>query len=136
MKKLSNNVTTWFWWIVLALSLGFIFMLTAFQIFTGEHSKNEIQQMIGMTEQNAYFTNAIVRKSAHILIFGFLGILFYKVIKKRSIWYAWFCTVLIAVLDEWHQSFVPGRSPLIQDVWLDSLAAFLFLTGIAFFVRR
>jgi len=65
-----------------------------------------------------------------------LGFLFYKVIQKRSIWYAWFCTVLIAALDEWHQSFVPGRSPLIQDVWLDSLAAFLFLIGIVIFVRR
>jgi VanZ family protein len=133
MKKLSKILKPWFWWIVLAVSLGFIFMLTAFQIFTGEHSKNEIQQMFGMTEPNAYLTNAIVRKSAHILIFGFLGILFYKVIKKRSIWYAWFCTVLIAVLDEWHQSFVPGRSPLIQDVLLDSLAAFIFIVVIAFF---
>lgn len=117
----------------LVAALGFIFMLTASQVFTGEHSKNNIQQMIGMTEENAYLTNAIVRKSAHILIFGFLGILFYKVFRKYSIWYAWFCTVLIAALDEWHQSFVPGRSALIQDVWLDSLAAFLFLISIAFF---
>jgi VanZ family protein len=136
MKKLNRKVKPWFWWVVLAASLGFIFMLTAFQIFTGEHSKNEIQQIIGMTEQNAYLTNAIARKSAHILIFGFLGILFYIVIKKRTIWYAWFCTVLVAILDEWHQSFVPGRSPLIQDVLLDSLAAFLFLIIVAFFTRR
>jgi VanZ family protein len=136
MKKINRKVKLWLWWGVLAASLGFIFMLTAFQIFTGEHSKNEIQQIMGMTEHNAYLMNAIARKAAHILIFGLLGILFYKVIKKRSIWYAWFCTVLIAVLDEWHQSFVPGRSPLIKDVWLDSLAAFLFLIVMAIFRRR
>jgi VanZ family protein len=136
MKKLNSKIKPWFRWVLLLVSLGSIFIFNAFQTFTGEHTKVEIQHITGMTEQSAYVANAIARKSAHILIYGFLGILFYLVIRKRSIWYAWYCTVLIAALDEWHQSFVPGRSPLFRDVILDSLAAFLFLIGIAFFKRR
>jgi VanZ family protein len=136
MIKLNRKIKPWFWWILLALLLAAIFLFTAFQTFTGEHTEIEIQHITGMTEHSSYVTNAIIRKSAHVLMFGFLGILFYRAIRKRSIWYAWISTALIASLDEWHQSFVPGRSPLIQDVMLDSLAAFLFLMGIAFINRR
>lgn len=29
-------------------------------------------------------------------------------------------SVFYAISDEWHQSFVPGRSPLLSDVFIDS----------------
>jgi VanZ family protein len=136
MTKLSRIIKPWFWWFLLTLSLAAIYLLTVFQVFTGEHTKIVIQQITGTTEYNAYFMNAIVRKSAHMLTFGLLGVLFYRVIRRRSIDYAWFCATLIAALDEWHQSFVPGRTPLLQDVVLDSFAAFLFLTIFANWRRQ
>ncbi|MNI08856.1 VanZ like family protein [compost metagenome] len=136
MIKVNRATKSWFWWSLLTIFLGVIFLFTAFQAFTGEHTKTFIQNVTGMDEKNAYVMNSIIRKSAHILMYGFLGILLYSVIRKRSIWYAWLCSTGIAALDEWHQSLVPGRSPLIQDVMLDSLAAFAFLLGAALIKSR
>jgi len=48
---------------------------------------------------------------------------------------AFFMSVLVASLDEWHQTFIPSRTGALSDVLLDSSAAltaqvliFLFLT--------
>jgi VanZ family protein len=35
---------------------------------------------------------------------------------------AFLCTALVAILDEWHQSFLPSRTGTIRDVILDSTA--------------
>ena len=41
-------------------------------------------------------------------------------------WLAWCFAVLYAVTDEFHQSFVPGRSPSIWDVLIfDNLGALI-----------
>jgi VanZ family protein len=134
MKK-SRKIKAWFWWVLLTVALASILILNSFQAFTGEQTKIDIQKLTGMTEHSAYLTNTIFRKSVHILVFGFIGILFYLANRKRSLWYAWICTTLIAVLDEWHQYFVPGRTPLLQDIMLDSFAAFIFLISIAFIIK-
>ncbi|MDQ0917475.1 VanZ family protein [Paenibacillus sp. V4I5] len=122
--------------IVLTIIIGTIFVFTALQTFTGENTKEQIQQITGMNEHNAYVTNAIIRKSAHVLMFGLLSIFFYIVIRRQSIWFAWVCTTLMAIVDEWHQSYVPGRSALVQDVLLDSLAALIFLRIIIYIRKR
>lgn len=44
-------------------------------------------------------------------------------------------SVLYAVSDEWHQSFVPGRSACIEDVLLDSSAVLAAVFCTAFFKR-
>lgn len=135
MIKLSR-MKQFLWLIVLTVIIGTIFVFTALQTFTGENTKEQIQQITGMNEHNAYVTNAIIRKSAHVLMFGLLSIFFYIVIRRQSIWFAWVCTTLMAVVDEWHQSYVPGRSALVQDVLLDSLAALIFLRIIVYIRRR
>jgi VanZ family protein len=136
MIRSNKAMGRWFWWALLVVFLGAIFIFTALQSFTGEHTKTVIQHLTGMNENDAYTANIIVRKAAHVLMYGFLSILLYSVLLKRSIWYAWICTTAVASLDEWHQSLVPGRSSLFQDVLLDSLAAFLFLMGIALWKSR
>jgi VanZ family protein len=136
MTKTSKTIKPWLWRIVLVVSLGVIFWLAVFQTFTGEHTKDIIQHISGMTENHAYAMNVIVRKSAHILIYGLLGVLLYIVIRQHSIAYAWLGATLIAALDEWHQSFVPDRTPLAQDVILDSLSAFLFVWLFVYIKRR
>lgn len=120
----------------MVVSLGVIYWLAVFQIFTGEHTMVIIRRITGMTENHAYAMNVIVRKSAHILTYGLLGVLLYIVIRQHAIGYAWFGATLIAVLDEWHQSFVPDRTPLAQDVLLDSLSACLFLLIFVYLKRR
>ncbi len=135
MIKLSR-MKQFLWLIVLTVIIGTIFVFTALQTFTGENTKEQIQQITGMNEHNAYVTNAIIRKSAHVLMFGLLSIFFYIAIRRKSLWFAWVCTTLMAIVDEWHQSYVPGRSALVQDVLLDSLAALIFLRIIVYIRRR
>ncbi len=36
---------------------------------------------------------------------------------------AWLSSVAVASLDEWHQTFLPGRTGTIRDVALDAMAA-------------
>ncbi|NRF90514.1 VanZ family protein [Paenibacillus frigoriresistens] len=133
---IKNSMKLLFWWSLLSVFLGAIFIFTALQTFTGENTKVQIQQITGMNEHNAYVTNAVIRKSAHVLMFGLLSIIFYVAIRRRSIWLAWICTTLMAGVDEWHQSYIPGRSALVEDVLLDSLAALIFLRIIVYIRRR
>lgn len=72
-----------------------------------------------------------IRKLAHLSVFGMLGIvgtLFLKNEVKHwhlAPWLSWLSTTGLAGLDEFHQLLTSGRSPLIQDVMLDSLGAFI-----------
>lgn len=77
--------------------------------------------------------NIFARKMGHISEFGVLFLLLRFALRKHiELKKATLGAVLLAVLyaasDEWHQSFVPGRSACIEDVMLDSsavLVAFL-----------
>lgn len=85
--------------------------------------------------------NLVLRKVGHFTGYGILGLLF------RRGWYAslrrgWqgtrgglraaamtlavLSTFLVASLDEWHQSFLPGRVSNPYDVLLDTAGAILF----------
>ena len=76
----------------------------------------------------------IVRKTAHFTLYfagGVLIFLFfneYKIKLYEKILYSEGFGMFYAMTDEFHQSFVPGRSPQVTDVLLDSLGV---LTGIA-----
>ncbi len=55
-----------------------------------------------------------------------------NVIEDKTILVAILISIAYAASDEWHQSFVPGRSACIEDVLLDSVGivatAFLIIT--------
>jgi VanZ family protein len=78
-----------------------------------------------------------VKKTAHFVEYAVLTVLFIYSIRRttslsliNSIIVALILSVVYAVSDEFHQSFVPGREPRIRDVFVDilgSLSASLFL---------
>ena len=70
-----------------------------------------------------------VKKGGHALGYLLLGRAYLYGIGKRKIgpWLAWGCAILYACSDEFHQSFVPGRTPSPIDVAIDSLGAFIGL---------
>ncbi|MBP7862925.1 VanZ family protein [bacterium] len=82
--------------------------------------------------------NIFARKMGHISEFGALYLLLRQALRKHiDIKKATYLAVLLAILfaasDEWHQSFVPGRSACVEDVMLDSsavLVAFLCVNTI------
>lgn len=77
-------------------------------------------------EQNQLAANTFIRKNAHFFLFFLLGtqtaLCAHTFLKKKPILSAvlplLFC-LLYAALDEYHQTFVPGRGGNLRDVMID-----------------
>lgn len=75
----------------------------------------------------------IVRKLAHFTLYTLGGILIFnlfnsfKLKNREKIGYSLLVGALYAITDEIHQLFVPGRSGMIKDVFIDSLG---IITGV------
>lgn len=73
--------------------------------------------------------DAILRKLAHATEYGILAWLFFRPLRRHGIdggfaaILAVVLSVVYAVSDEFHQTFVPGRSGAGLDVVIDSLGA-------------
>ena len=53
----------------------------------------------------------------------------WEAVRLPALLAAWLISVAYGVSDEWHQSFVPGRSPEARDVLVDGIGAALALAG-------
>lgn len=72
----------------------------------------------------------IVKKGGHMTGYALLALSYWRALGFRQgrWWLAWCLAVLYAVTDEFHQSFVPGRSASIWDVLIfDNLGALISL---------
>jgi VanZ family protein len=94
-----------------------------------------------------------IRKTGHFVGYGMVSLGFFdswRVTLERR-WTEWrvrfrnvaglalLSTLLLAIWDEWHQSFLPGRTSSPRDVALDfcgAVAAQLILLGVLTLVRR
>lgn len=69
----------------------------------------------------------IIRKLAHFTIYTILGLLLMSLAEtfdftnKKRLLLSVLIGFLYACLDEFHQSFTPGRTPLFTDVLIDTL---------------
>ncbi|WP_051348641.1 VanZ family protein [Peribacillus kribbensis] len=110
-----------------AIMLGLlIFIFTASKFATGENTLSLIQNSLGIDYNSAEVLNVIIRKSAHVLVFGTLSVFLYFLLKRRY-FLSWALATIYAISDEYHQSFVPGRTSTPYDVLLDSCAALVFI---------
>ena len=88
-----------------------------------------------------------IRKSGHFVGYGSVSLAFFDAwrVSLERHWPAWrvrfwraaglavLCTALLATWDEWHQSFLPGRTSSPWDVLLDccgALGAHLLLLAV------
>ena len=68
----------------------------------------------------------VIRKLAHFSLYTLVGILAmslmstYKIKQTKRIGISLSIGVLYAISDEIHQSFVPGRGPMVSDVFIDT----------------
>lgn len=83
-----------------------------------------------VTKQIFHDLNYCARKLAHMSEFGFLYFLCFRAVSMsqtdgnhpiRVDLVAFLICILYAISDEWHQSFVPGRSAQITDVLIDGI---------------
>jgi VanZ family protein len=76
----------------------------------------------------------ILRKLAHVFIFGVLARLLARALSGSTFW-SWkktfYWTLIVSALyagsDEYHQSFVAGRGASLVDVAIDSLGVWMAL---------
>jgi VanZ family protein len=103
--------------------------------------------LTGVTRQRFAVWNFYIRKSGHFVgYFTLSSLLFFSWratfldLKNRRwtvrwAWDAWLMTVLVATLDEWHQTFIPSRTGTFHDSVLDSSAALIAQILICAFLR-
>ncbi len=85
----------------------------------------------------------VTKKAAHVTEYGVLAFLLWRAISREREWSAWpsfggafVLSLLYAISDELHQTFVPGRNGALTDVGFDALGALLALGLVWWFSRE
>ncbi len=110
------------WMPVVAWTMTFIWMGVIFWFSAQPFSANVTEQYLGGF-------NVPIRKLAHMTEFGILFCLWRWSISctfgnaRHTPLLALAATIVYAASDEYHQSFVPGRSATLSDALVDSMGA-------------
>ncbi len=114
-------------WTVTALYMVLIFWLSSRTSTESSQQSGVILEWLIQHFGDNFFTDFIVRKSAHFLEFAGLGFLFnisfYQTKKRRMPIISVSSASIYALSDEIHQLFVDGRSCQLSDWLLDSCGA-------------
>lgn len=119
----------WLLWLFAVLWYGFITYLSHIPTSNSASTK----QMVGGDDS----LNAAFRFCAHLGVFGVLGVLVYAALnqgfqfQQRTFFVMLGIVCMAGILDEVHQSFVPGRFSRVQDVVTDTVGAALAIGGMA-----
>jgi len=93
-----------------------------------------LHYLFGISHLRFEHIHFYLRKGGHVFGYGLLSILLFRAWREtlpaqgdprwtmRWAGFALLGTALVASLDEWHQSFIPGRTGVWQDVVLDTCA--------------
>lgn len=102
---------------------------------------NKTTGILIMDERTIGGLTYAIRKFAHGFEYSLLAASFMYAIYKQAVSYRFLITVtgvlcfLYACSDEFHQSFIPGRSPQISDVMIDSAGAALGIAVSLLFIH-
>jgi VanZ family protein len=115
----------------------FIFSTNPFSAaHTGIVLRYILQHTVGPVSAKTFAEiHLLVRKGAHVTVYGILGVLYFRAFRGPAAsgnQLAWMrqaiaVAMLIAGLDEFHQSFLPSRTSEVTDVLLDTAAAAIFI---------
>lgn len=137
------------WWIIAVIIwMTGIFCATQLPYFTGESTSKTIEKVVD-TEHKTIDTpsaehgmievlNFLIRKATHLTVFGILAFLLLKSLETTRFSYllAWILTALYAMSDEYHQSFMPGRTATYKDVLIDAFGALVVLSLVYLFRKK
>jgi VanZ family protein len=97
-------------WLPVAAWMGLIFGLSA---------------QSSLPHVDSGWVDLVLSSAAHVSLFGVLAVLWARALDRRP--HAWLLalvmTALYALSDEFHQAFVPGRTPDPVDLLCDGLGA-------------
>ncbi len=151
-RELAGFISTW---LPVAIGLCVIFIEST-ERMGGAHTSSFLRPIF--TRLFGAFTDAhwelfhhLVRKSGHFVGYGTLGILWLRAWLRTFVaWTQWTLaqwrmrsaalailgTFLTASADEYHQTFLPGRTGQFSDVLLDTCGALLFTLIVALQWKR
>lgn len=136
--KLNVEVLKKVIWITTLLWMGIIYYFSSQPAEVSRQASGEIlvhmnqiqeDEIQDTVDRRVWDLQYFIRKFAHFILYcglGFLIALSIVLIKYRALVsyiLAWLAASLYGVLDEWHQTFVPGRGATLADMKLDSLSA-------------
>jgi VanZ family protein len=130
-------------WLPVVLWMGFIFAMST-GLGEAEHTSRIIEPLLRWLMPQAApetiaFTHFLVRKCGHFSEYAILALLVWRATGitlrpanpagwLRVAGIALLVTAAYAATDEFHQCFVPDRTPSLGDVLIDSCGAFVALT--------
>ncbi|MFH5882069.1 MAG: VanZ family protein [Candidatus Izemoplasmataceae bacterium] len=135
MTKLNHVLA----WGLVVVWMGLIFTMSAKDATTSGELSGSLTLALAnfFNITNISLLHTFIRKSAHFMIYLFLGIwcvnaLSYHLLKVKTIYIlSSLITLFYAISDEIHQTFIPGRSGEVMDVIIDFIGASI---GIVFMI--
>ena len=122
-------------WILVILWMSFIFFMSNQPAEVSSQQSDFAVQLFNILgiDFNSYFGNLatfIIRKSAHMTEYFILFLLWYRVFllyvdNKKAKFYTLLLVFMYAASDEFHQTFVPGRSGEFKDVMIDTFGGLI-----------
>lgn len=132
-------------WIAASTAVAVLIFLFSAQTApeSNETSKGVLYWLLSLLRLTPYqmtaLTNHFIRKAAHFTVYALLGFcltgLYHHQSRIPKAPAAIVTAALYAVTDELHQSFVPGRGPMLTDVLLDTCGAVLGVLVMALLLR-
>src|SRR6185295_11833443 len=129
MQRASQRLSRY---LPLALWMAFISIASTGE-FSGENTSRIIRPLVlwlfpDISEASLQLVHFSVRKAAHFIEYAVLGLLAgrafsrssHSLLGRRWVFVGLALIVVYALLDEYHQSFVPSRTASIYDSLIDS----------------
>ena len=129
-------------WLPVALWMGVIFVAST-DLGSAEHTSRVIEPLVKWIKPDASpeqfeLVHFLVRKTAHLTEYAILGLLLLRALRMsiaaqattrslQLLGIALLCSAVYASMDEFHQSFVAGRTACVQDVLIDTTGALIGL---------
>ena len=135
-------------WFPVIIWLGFVFFMST-GTFSAENTFSVVGPILnfllpGLSSDRVETIHWIIRKGAHVFEYFVLGLLLLRAFRANSSsqwrwrWplFAAIGALLWALGDEFHQSFVPGRTASIVDVSIDTAGGvFAQVVGVLWYRR-
>jgi len=125
------------YWLPVVLWMGFIYWMST-ESFSAQHTLKVLRWGLhflfgSVSPKTIFLVHEIVRKSAHVTEYFISGLLLFRAFRgsmnDRSHWhwalFSMGVIVLLALSDEFHQTFISSRTPSMIDVGIDSFGGFL-----------
>jgi len=148
MSKTRSFVKYW----LLPLAWMSLIFLGSSDSHSYQHSSRLIEPLLHwlfprMSQEHVETIHHLLRKCAHLTEYAMLGLLLWRAIRKpirndsrpwrwRDAAIAVAIVLLYASSDEFHQRFVPTRTPMVSDVFIDTTGAIIGMIVLRIFGRR